>query len=163
MSEPAAVVVRLAHEADVPALHALIGELAEYERLQEQFVGQAGQLGEHLFGQPRRAHALVADHDGQVVGFALYFFNYSTFLCRPGLYLEDLYVQPAWRRHGIGRSLLQALAREALAQGCGRMEWSVLDWNAPSIAFYRALGARPMDEWTTFRLTGDALNRLGSG
>ena len=93
-------------------------------------------------------------------GFALYFFNYSTFLCRPGIYLEDLYVQPALRRRGIGLQLLSTLAQRAVARGCGRLEWAVLDWNAPSIAFYRQLGARPMDEWTTFRLTGDALTRL---
>ncbi len=161
MSDLTAVVVRPAEVADVAALHGLIGELADYERLREQFTGTVEALQGHLFGEPRRAHALVATQGGSVVGFALYFFNYSTFLCKPGLYLEDLYVQPAWRRHGLGRRLLQALAREAVAQGCGRMEWSVLDWNAPSIAFYRQLGAVPMDEWTTFRLTGEALTRLG--
>jgi len=98
-----------------------------------------------------------------VRGFALSFRSYSTFLCRPGIYLEDLYVQPAWRRHGIGKALLTALAQQAVEEGCGRLEWAVLDWNAPSIAFYKQLGAQPMDEWTTFRLTGEALTRLAAG
>jgi len=160
MSNLETVQVRAALPQDVAALHGLVGELADYENLRHEFVGSVDALADHLFGEPRYAHALVAEVGGVVRGFALYFFNYSTFLCRPGIYLEDLYVQPALRRRGIGLQLLTELARRAVARGCGRLEWAVLDWNAPSIAFYRQLGARPMDEWTTFRLTGDALTRL---
>jgi GNAT superfamily N-acetyltransferase len=160
MTHATATEIRDATRADVPAIHALIGELADYEKLRHEFVGSAEQLAAHLFDEPRYAHALVACQGDAVVGFALYFFNYSTFLCRPGLYLEDLYVQLHRRRAGIGKALLQELARRAVARGCGRMEWSVLDWNAPSIEFYRRLGAVPMEEWTTFRLTGDPLTRL---
>ena len=156
------VIVRDATPTDVLAIHGLIGELADYEKLRPDFVGEPAQLAIHLFGAQRYAWALVAEEAGVVVGFALYFFNYSTFLCKPGLYLEDLYVQQAHRRRGIGLALLTTLARRAVTAGCGRMEWSVLDWNAPSIEFYRRLGARPMDEWTTFRLTGDALTRLAA-
>jgi len=158
--------VRVAADGDAEAIHSLIGELADYEHLRHAFVGSVEQLRRHLFGAQPFAHALVAELDGKVVGFALYFHNYSTFLCLPGIYLEDLYVQPAHRRLGIGRQLLAALAARAVALGCGRLEWSVLDWNAPSIAFYRGLGAEPLDEWTMFRLTGEALSSLaeaGSG
>jgi GNAT superfamily N-acetyltransferase len=160
MSKQDAVRIRDATAEDVAAIHGLIGELADYEKLRHEFVGPVDDLAAHLFGEPRFAHALVADVGGVVRGFALYFFNYSTFLCRPGIYLEDLYVQPAMRRRGIGLQLLTELARRAVARRCGRLEWAVLDWNAPSIAFYRQLGAKPMQEWTTFRLTGDALTRL---
>lgn len=155
--------VRAAGPQDVPAIHGLIGELADYEQLRHQFVGTPAQLAQHLFGARPCAWALVAEVDGVVRGFALAFRSFSTFLCQPGIYLEDLYVQPAWRRHGLGKALLTALARQAVDEGCGRLEWAVLDWNAPSMAFYRQLGAQPMDEWTTFRLTGDALNRLAAG
>jgi GNAT superfamily N-acetyltransferase len=160
MSNLETVQVRDALPQDVTAIHGLIGELADYEKLRHEFVGRVDDLAAHLFGEPRCAQALVAEIDGVVRGFALYFYNYSTFLCRPGIYLEDLYVQPALRRRGIGLDLLTTLARRAVARGCGRLEWAVLDWNAPSIAFYRQLGAKPMDEWTTFRLTGEALTRL---
>ena len=160
MSNQPALRIRDATSGDVPSIHGLIGELADYEKLRHAFIGHAEDLSRHLFGEPRYAWALVAEREGAVVGFALYFFNYSTFLCRPGIYLEDLYVQPAQRRRGVGLALLTELARRAHARGCGRLEWAVLDWNAPSIAFYRQLGAEPMQEWTTFRLTGDALTRL---
>jgi GNAT superfamily N-acetyltransferase len=163
MSNATAVSIREATRENVPAIHALIGELADYERLRPLFTGEAGDLASHLFDEPRCAHSLVALRGDIVIGFALYFFNYSTFLCKPGLYLEDLYVQPAFRGQGVGKRLLQDLARRAAARGCGRMEWSVLDWNAPSIAFYRSLGAEPLEEWTTFRLTGDAITRLAAG
>jgi len=155
--------VRAAEPRDVAAIHGLIGELADYEKLRHQFIGSAVDLERHLFGPRPCAWALVAEVDGVVRGFALSFRSYSTFLCRPGIYLEDLYVQPAWRRHGIGKALLTALAQQAVEEGCGRLEWAVLDWNAPSIAFYKQLGAQPMDEWTTFRLTGEALTRLAAG
>jgi GNAT superfamily N-acetyltransferase len=158
---PPDCLIRDARPADVAAIHGLIGELADYEKLRHQMTGTAAALERHLFGEPRFAQALVAaGPDGRIIGFALYFFSYSTFLCRPGLYLEDLYVQPHARRQRTGQRLLAELARRAVAADCGRMEWAVLDWNAPSIAFYRQLGAVPMDEWTTFRLTGDALTRL---
>jgi GNAT superfamily N-acetyltransferase len=160
MSKQEAVRIREATAQDVAAIHGLIGELADYEKLRHEFIGPPEDLAAHLFGEPRFAHALVAEVSGAVCGFALYFFNYSTFLCRPGIYLEDLYVQPAMRRRGIGLQLLAELARRVVARGFGRLEWAVLDWNAPSIAFYRQLGAKPMEEWTTFRLTGDALTRL---
>ena len=162
MSNPHSICVRDAEVRDVGAIHGLIGELADYEKLGHEFVGGAATLSEHLFGEQRYAWALVAEEEGSVIGFALYFFNYSTFLCKPGIYLEDLYVQLAHRRRGVGLRLLTTLAQRAVARGCGRLEWAVLDWNAPSIAFYKQLGARPMDEWTTFRLTGDALTRLAA-
>ena len=163
MSTATPALVRAAEPRDVAAIHGLIGELADYEKLRHQFIGSAVDLERHLFGPRPCAWALVAEVDGVVRGFALSFRSYSTFLCRPGIYLEDLYVQPAWRRHGIGRALLAALAQQAVEEGCGRLEWAVLDWNAPSIAFYRQLGAQPLDEWTTFRLTGEALTRLAAG
>ena len=163
MSTATPALVRAAEPRDVAAIHSLIGELADYEKLRHQFIGSAADLERHLFGPRPCAWALVAEVDGVVRGFALSFRSYSTFLCRPGIYLEDLYVQPAWRRHGIGRALLAALAQQAVEEGCGRLEWAVLDWNAPSIAFYRQLGAQPLDEWTTFRLTGEALTRLAAG
>jgi GNAT superfamily N-acetyltransferase len=162
MSKNDFVRVRDAGVQDVDAIHRLIGELADYEKLRQEFVGSPAELAAHLFGEQRFAWALVAEEAGSVIGFALYFFNYSTFLCKPGIYLEDLYVQTAHRRRGIGLRLLEELARRAVARGCGRLEWAVLDWNAPSIEFYKRLGARPMDEWTTFRLTGEALTRLAA-
>ena len=163
MSTDPSITLRPALPVDVAAIHGLIGELADYEHLRHEFVGSIEQLSLHLFGAQPRAQALVAVVDGVVRGFALYFYNYSTFLCRPGIYLEDLYVQPSFRRLGIGRRLLVELAKRAVAEGCGRLEWAVLDWNAPSIAFYKGLGAKPMDEWTTFRVTGEALTRLSTG
>jgi len=163
MSTATPALVRAAEPRDVAAIHSLIGELADYEKLRHQFIGSAVDLERHLFGPRPCAWVLVAEVDGVVRGFALSFRSYSTFLCRPGIYLEDLYVQPAWRRHGIGKALLTALAQQAVEEGCGRLEWAVLDWNAPSIAFYKQLGAQPMDEWTTFRLTGEALTRLAAG
>lgn len=146
-----------ASEADVPEILALIRELAEYERLSNDVVATEEMLTRSLFGPSAHVRALVARSGDAVIGFALYFYNYSTFLGRSGIYLEDLFVRPAWRRRGVGRALLQRLARQAVAEGCGRLEWSVLDWNTPAIAFYRSIGARPMDEWTVYRLTGDAL------
>ena len=142
---------RAAQAADVPVIFELIGELADYERLRHKMVGNANDLERHLFGEPRFAHALVAEWDGLAAGFALYFFNYSTFLCRPGLYLEDLFVRPAQRGRGIGLALLTALEQRARQLGCGRLEWSVLDWNESAIEFYRRFGARPMQDWILYR------------
>jgi GNAT superfamily N-acetyltransferase len=138
----------------------LITALAEYERLAHEAVATEGDLREALFGARPYAEAVVASVDAEPVGFALWFHNYSTFVGRPGLYLEDLFVLPAWRGRGVGRALIVHLARIAVERRCGRMEWSVLDWNEPAIRFYKSLGARPMDEWTVFRVTGDALVRL---
>lgn len=158
--------IRHATPDDTPAIAELIRALAEYERLSHDVVFDEADLRRHLFGARPYAEVLLAEHEGEVVGFAFFFHNFSTFLGRPGIYLEDLFVQPQHRARGFGRALLARLAAIAVERGCGRLEWSVLDWNAPSIAFYRALGALPMDEWTTFRLAGealDALSREGAG
>jgi len=152
--------VRAARPDDVPLILALIRELSEYERLAHDVVATEERLREHLFGARRFAEVLIGEWNGAPEGFALYFHNYSTFLARPGIYLEDLYVRPAARGHGLGRLLLQGLARLAVERGCGRLEWAVLDWNEPAIGFYRALGATPMSEWTVFRLTGKELAAL---
>jgi GNAT superfamily N-acetyltransferase len=143
--------LRAAEVADVPVIFGLIGELADYERLRHKMVGSVDDLHRHLFGEPRFAHVLMADWDGEAAGFALYFFNYSTFLCRPGLYLEDLFVRPAHRGRGIGLALLAALEQRARDLGCGRLEWAVLDWNESAIGFYRRFGARPMQDWILYR------------
>jgi GNAT superfamily N-acetyltransferase len=153
--------LREARREDVPAIVGLIEELALYERQPEDCHADPRLLEEHLFGPKPFAEAIVAEAAGEVIGFALFFHNYSTWLTRPGLYLEDLYVKPGRRGMGAGKALLVELARIAAARGCGRMEWSVLTWNEPAIGFYRALGAVPMDDWRTYRLTGDALAALG--
>lgn len=155
-----ALEIRAAKPTDVATIHELIRALADYERLSDQVVATEASIDSALFGTPPAAYAMVAELDGAGIGFALYFFNFSTFLGRPGLYLEDLFVKPERRGRGVGRALLAELAQIAVARGCGRMEWSVLDWNAPSIAFYRSLGAEPLSDWTTFRLTGAALTDL---
>jgi len=143
--------LRAAEAADVPVMFELIGELADYERLRHKMVGDANDLRRHLFGDPPLAYALLAHWDAAPAGFALYFYNYSTFLCRPGLYLEDLFVRPAHRGRGIGRSLLDALEQRAREAGCGRLEWAVLDWNESAIEFYRRFGAQPMRDWILYR------------
>lgn len=148
--------------ADIPTILALIRELAEYERMTHDVVATEASLHDALFGPRPRAEALLASSGADVAGFALYFHNFSTFLARPGLYLEDLYVRPQWRGRGIGRALLAELARVGVERGCGRFEWSVLDWNRDAIGFYEKLGARPMSEWTVYRLTGDALHALAA-
>jgi len=149
-------------EADVPLLLRFIRDLAVYEKLAHEVVATEDGLRRTLFGERPYAEALIARLDGVPAGFALYFHNYSTFLGKPGLYLEDLFVEPGQRGKGMGRALLQRLAAIALERGCGRVEWAVLDWNAPSIAFYRALGASAMDDWTVFRLEGAALQAMAS-
>jgi GNAT superfamily N-acetyltransferase len=150
--------------ADVQIILEMIRGLAEYEKLLDMVTATEDALRETLFGAKPAAEVLLAwlegEGESECVGFALFFSNYSTFLAKPGLYLEDLFVKPHARGKGAGAALLRELARIAVARGCGRVEWAVLDWNAPSIAFYRRLGAVPMDEWTTFRLTGEALARL---
>lgn len=154
--------IERATAADVPLLLAFIKELADYERLAHEVVATEEVLRETLFGAPPAGEAVIASLDGEPVGCALFFHNLSTFLGRRGLYLEDLYVRPAARGRGVGRALLAYLARLAQERGCGRFEWAVLDWNEPAINFYRSLGAVPMEEWTIFRVTGEALDRLAA-
>ena len=148
---------------DVPVIATLVRELAEFERLAHEVRIEASLLHEHLFGPRPYAEALMARVAGETVGFALFFHNYSTFAGRPGLYLEDLFIRPQHRGRGYGEAVLRHLAALAVARGCGRFEWSVLDWNENAIAFYRKLGAVAMDDWTVYRVTGDALARLARG
>ena len=154
------VEVRPANVGDVPLILRFIKELAAYERAQQEVVATEESLRTSLFGPDARAHALVCRVAGEDAGFAVYFFNYSTWQGRPGLYLEDLYLSPAYRNAGAGKKMLQQLARIAVEKGCGRFEWSVLDWNEPAIAFYKSLGAVPMDEWIKYRLAGEALAKF---
>ena len=141
----------------------MIRALAEYEKLTHLCVATEARLEETLFGSRPYAETIIAEWDGAPVGFALYFHNYSTFLAQPGIYLEDLFVQPEFRGKGIGKALLIRLAQIADERACGRMEWSVLDWNEPSITFYKKLGANPLDDWTIFRVTGPGLGKLARG
>lgn len=154
--------VRSATVADLSLILGFIRELAEYERLLDQCVASEDLLREHLFGARPVAEVRIGSLDQMPVGFALFFHNFSTFLARPGIYLEDLYVQPHARGKGVGKALLRAVAKLAVERNCGRLEWSVLDWNEPSIQFYKRLGAVPMSEWTAYRVSGDALRKLGS-
>ncbi|MBA3950415.1 MAG: GNAT family N-acetyltransferase [Rubrobacter sp.] len=155
--------VREASEEDVPLILSFIRELAEYEKLSREVVATEEGLRESLFGERRYAEVLIAEHDGSPAGFALFFHNFSTFLGKPGIYLEDLYVNPVFRGTGIGKKLLVHLARLAKRRGCGRLEWWVLDWNEPAIGFYESLDATAMDDWTVYRLAGKALEDLASG
>ncbi|MEC9357348.1 MAG: GNAT family N-acetyltransferase [Pseudomonadota bacterium] len=163
MPEPVAMTatrIDAATPADVSDILRLIKALADYERLAHEVVANESMIHEALFGAAPKAEALIARLDAQAVGFALYFHNFSTFLGRAGIYLEDLFVEPHCRGHGIGKALLARLAALAVERGCGRFEWSVLDWNAPSIAFYESLGAKKLSEWHVYRLSGDALHAL---
>jgi GNAT superfamily N-acetyltransferase len=160
VNTPAPVRIAAARVADVELIVELIRELAEFERLADEVRIQPDDLRQHLFGARPYAEALIAWAGTEPSGFALYFHNYSTFAGRPGIYLEDLYVRPRYRGQGHGEALLRHLARTAVERGCGRLEWSVLDWNQRAIDFYRKLGAVPMDEWTVFRVSGDPLQRL---
>ena len=157
------VTIRPAVSEDCALIKAFIEELAEYERLAHEVVTTEEALRATLFGERPAAEVLIAEVDGQPAGFALFFHSYSTFLARPGLYLEDLFVRPAQRQLGVGRALMQRLAQLAVERGCGRFEWSVLDWNEPALRFYRSIGAAPMSEWTVQRLTGEALLQLARG
>jgi GNAT superfamily N-acetyltransferase len=152
--------IERATERDVPTILQMIRDLAVYERMSDQVVATEDGLREALFVGTRDAEVILAFADDQPAGFALFFHNFSTFLGRRGLYLEDLFVKPEFRGAGIGKRLLVELARIAVERGCGRFEWSVLDWNEPAIGFYRKLGAVAMDDWTIFRVSGDALTRL---
>lgn len=152
--------IRSASADDVPVILGLIRELADYEKMSNEVVASEESLKASLFGDRRVAEVLIGELDGAAVTFAVFFHNFSTFLGRHGLYLEDLYVKPEHRGKGFGRAMLSRLARIAVERHCGRLEWAVLDWNEPAIGFYRKLGAVPMDEWTVFRITGQPLRKL---
>jgi GNAT superfamily N-acetyltransferase len=162
-SKPEPLEIRRPTIDDVPLLLQLISELAEYEKLSHCATGTEELLQEHLFGPRPAAEALIGSIDGTLFGFALYFQSFSTFLCKPGIYLEDIYVRPEARGRGLGKALLRAVARIAVERDCGRLEWAALNWNAPAIGFYRKLGAVPMSDWTTFRVTGETLADLAAG
>lgn len=157
-----AVHIAFATEDDVPVILTLIRELADFERLLDQVTATEDALRSALFGPQRYAEVLIARLNDEVVGFALFFHNFSTFLARPGIYLEDLYVRPKFRGAGCGEALLRKLASLAVERGCGRLEWSVLNWNQRAIVFYKSLGAEPLNEWTMYRVTGQALARLAA-
>ena len=161
MLDGGALRIREAVPGDAALVLSFIEALAEYERLRHECVATVEEVDEALFGPDAVPRVLIAEWEGDPVGFALWFRNFSTFLAKPGIWLEDLFVRPEARGRGVGKALLATLARIATERGYGRVEWWVLDWNRPSIDFYRSLGAVPMDEWTVFRLTGDAMHRLG--
>src|SRR5262245_9556907 len=161
-SQDTAISIRPARRADVPLIRSLIAELAEYERLAHEMTVTDALLDRWLFGPHPAAEVIIGEVAGVPAGFALFFQNFSTFLGKPGIYLEDLFVRPAARGKGLGAALLQHLANTAVERGCGRLEWAVLDWNEPAIGFYKRLGARPMTEWTVYRVTGDSLDRLAA-
>ena len=152
--------IRLAALDDVPEIFILIKELADYERLLDQVIATEELLEETLFGENSNVEVLLAYDENHILGFALYFRSFSTFLGRPGIYLEDLFVREFARGKGIGKALFQRIAKITLEMGGGRLEWSVLDWNQPAISFYKKMGAVPLDEWTTFRLTGEKLKKM---
>lgn len=156
------VSIRPATCADTTLIYDLIRDLAIYEKLGDTCVSTPEVIGDALFTDRPAAEVLIGEVNGRAVGFALFFHNYSTFLGKKGLYLEDLFVRPEFRGHGVGKMLLQALAQVAVKRDCARMEWSVLDWNAPSIAFYSSLGAVPMKGWSVYRMTGSAITRLAN-
>jgi GNAT superfamily N-acetyltransferase len=157
------VVISPAVEGDVPAIFALICRLAEYEHLSHEVTATEALVREHLFGDKPAAEAIVAKVGGEAVGFALFFTTFSTFVGKPGIWLEDIFVLPEHRRGGIGKALLKEVAGIARRRGCGRLEWSVLDWNEPAIGFYRKIGAQAMSEWTIQRMSGEALRKLAEG
>ena len=152
--------IRHSNADDVPEIFSLIQALAEYEKLSHQVIGTVEDLQEHLFGSRVYAEAIVAQFEDKIVGFALFFPNYSTFLTKPGIYLEDLFVLPEYRRKGIGKEMLSYLGKLAIARDAGRLEWSVLDWNESAIAFYQSMGAKVLPDWRTCRVTEDALQKL---
>lgn len=156
------ITIRAGGEADIGQIYHFIRELADYEKALEEVSTDEAMLREALFGANPRAYSLICELDGKPAGFAIYFYNFSTWLGKYGIFLEDLYVSPQYRGHGAGKALLQYLARQAVAEGCGRFEWNVLDWNEPSIRFYEACGAIPMSEWLGYRLHGAALERFAA-
>jgi GNAT superfamily N-acetyltransferase len=163
MIQASAPSITAASRADVPLILSLINELAEYERLRHESVATEASLSEALFGPQPGAEAVIARIEGEPAGFALFFHNFSTFLGRRGLYLEDLFVRPAFRGRAIGKSLLTHLAALAVERGCGRFEWQVLDWNRPARDFYESLGAKANSTWVSYRMTGEALQRPAAG
>lgn len=163
MSDTNDLSLSLATETDLPQIMDFIKALADYERLADAVVATEEGLRESLFGARPYAECIIARFQGEPAGFALFFHNFSTFLGRPGIYLEDLFVNPELRSKGIGRALLQRLAQLALERNCGRLEWSVLDWNESAIGFYKSIGAVSLDEWTIFRMRGDGLKQLAGG
>lgn len=160
MSDSSELTITIATERDVPQILHFIKALAEYERLADSVVATEEGLRATLFGPRPYAECVIARWKEEPSGFALFFHNYSTFLGRPGVYLEDLFVNPEFRGKGVGRALLQYLAKVAVDRNCGRLEWSVLDWNTPAVGFYKSLGAEPLEDWSIFRLKGEALSRL---
>jgi GNAT superfamily N-acetyltransferase len=160
IQDQSVVQLRSATVEDIETIFNLILALAKYEKLSHQVVGSPEQLKEHLFGDRPYAEVILADINSKAVGFALFFYNYSTFLTQPGIYLEDLFVLPEYRRQGIGRALITSVAQLAVNRHCGRLEWSVLDWNQPAIDFYRSMGATILEEWKTCRVTEMALIQL---
>jgi GNAT superfamily N-acetyltransferase len=161
VADSGAVSVRPATPADVPTILSLIRALAEYEKLSDRVTATESSLRRDLFGPRPYAEVLIGSMAGEAVGYALFFHSYSTFLAKPGIYLEDVFVKPAARGRGVGKALLRAVARAARDRDCGRVEWSVLKWNTPAIEFYQSLGARPLDEWTTYRMDEAAISTLG--
>ncbi|GAC1467650.1 MAG: GNAT family N-acetyltransferase [Isosphaeraceae bacterium] len=159
---PISFTIRPALATDSLTLVNLVRELAVYERLESSAIATPEAFQQHLFGPDRAAEALLAIVDGEAVGFALFFSTFSTFRGKPGLYLEDLFVRPAYRGFGLGKGLLSSVAQRAVESGCGRLEWAVLDWNAPAIAFYKAAGARPLDDWTVYRVDEQRLMDLAN-
>jgi GNAT superfamily N-acetyltransferase len=162
MNHSGDLIVRFAEPSDCNLLFELIQRLADYEKLPHAVTGNALTLKEHLFGTPKYIEAILAESGGQALGFALFFHNYSTFLTKPGIYLEDLFVLPEYRRQGIGKALLTKVAQIAVERDCGRLEWTVLDWNLSAQAFYRSMGAAILDDWRICRVTGEGLTQLGS-
>jgi len=156
------VLIRRAEVADTPMIGRFIHALADYERLSHECVATEEGIRTTVFGNPPAAEVVFAEWEGTPVGMALFFPNYSTFLAKPGIYLEDLFVLPEYRGRGFGKALLLHVGRLAVERGCGRFDWSVLDWNTPSIEFYRSLGAVPLNEWTVMRVSGEALERLAA-
>lgn len=162
MAESSNLTLRFAQPSDYTTLFALIQKLAEYEKLSHAVTGNALALKEHLFGSRNYIEAILAESAGEAVGFALFFHNYSTFLTKPGIYLEDLFVLPEYRRQGIGKAILKKLAQIAVERNCGRLEWSVLDWNVSAQDFYRSMGASILDDWRICRVTEEAIHSLAS-
>jgi GNAT superfamily N-acetyltransferase len=156
------LIIRFAQPSDSQTLFALIQGLAKYEKLSDAVIGNAEALKDHLFGSPKYVDAILAESQGQAVGFAIFFHNYSTFLTKPGLYLEDIFVLPEYRRQGIGKALLAKVAQIALERDCGRLEWSVLDWNVSAQAFYRNMGADILDDWRICRVTEKGISGLAN-
>lgn len=154
--------IRFATREDTPLILNFVKELADYEHMLDEVVADEEIMAEWIFDK-QKAEVIIGEEDGSPVGFALFFHNFSTFLGRAGIYLEDLFVKPEYRGRGYGKALLQRLAAIALKRGCGRLEWWCLDWNQPSIDFYKSLGAEPMEEWTTYRISGETLEKFGKG